>query len=185
MLRSLKFAILGSLVLGASVVHAVGLLPVPALRNPQISADAALDPGTGKFAYAFTVTNPSTSTGEIWDFKIEVFSESNGMMFNNSGFTIPFTSRSLDFRTLLSRLVSLNSSVSTPTRLTAQTTVPFGQSVPAGWNDGLGMDSFASFSAGDNTPNIAPGSSLGGFQLFRSEERRVGKECRSRWSPYH
>src|SRR2546427_938739 len=27
---------------------------------------------------------------------------------------------------------------------------------------------------------------LGGLaQLLRSEERRVGKECRSRWSPYH
>ena len=23
------------------------------------------------------------------------------------------------------------------------------------------------------------------FDTFRSEERRVGKECRSRWSPYH
>ena len=23
------------------------------------------------------------------------------------------------------------------------------------------------------------------FCVFRSEERRVGKECRSRWSPYH
>ena len=23
------------------------------------------------------------------------------------------------------------------------------------------------------------------LMLFRSEERRVGKECRSRWSPYH
>src|SRR5574337_404304 len=23
------------------------------------------------------------------------------------------------------------------------------------------------------------------LNLFRSEERRVGKECRSRWSPYH
>ena len=23
------------------------------------------------------------------------------------------------------------------------------------------------------------------FTLLRSEERRVGKECRSRWSPYH
>ena len=23
------------------------------------------------------------------------------------------------------------------------------------------------------------------FVLERSEERRVGKECRSRWSPYH
>ena len=22
-------------------------------------------------------------------------------------------------------------------------------------------------------------------ELLRSEERRVGKECRSRWSPYH
>jgi len=25
----------------------------------------------------------------------------------------------------------------------------------------------------------------GGDGLTRSEERRVGKECRSRWSPYH
>src|SRR2546426_11551857 len=24
-----------------------------------------------------------------------------------------------------------------------------------------------------------------GFEALRSEERRVGKECRSRWSPYH
>ena len=23
------------------------------------------------------------------------------------------------------------------------------------------------------------------FKFMRSEERRVGKECRSRWSPYH
>ena len=22
-------------------------------------------------------------------------------------------------------------------------------------------------------------------EIYRSEERRVGKECRSRWSPYH
>ena len=26
---------------------------------------------------------------------------------------------------------------------------------------------------------------LCGIARFRSEERRVGKECRSRWSPYH
>ena len=23
------------------------------------------------------------------------------------------------------------------------------------------------------------------YEAYRSEERRVGKECRSRWSPYH
>ena len=26
---------------------------------------------------------------------------------------------------------------------------------------------------------------LGELEKARSEERRVGKECRSRWSPYH
>ena len=26
---------------------------------------------------------------------------------------------------------------------------------------------------------------LAAATLLRSEERRVGKECRSRWSPYH
>src|SRR3712207_82400 len=29
------------------------------------------------------------------------------------------------------------------------------------------------------------GVKLGFMSFFRSEERRVGKECRSRWSPYH
>ena len=32
----------------------------------------------------------------------------------------------------------------------------------------------------------APGEGLAYVESFtRSEERRVGKECRSRWSPYH
>ena len=31
---------------------------------------------------------------------------------------------------------------------------------------------------------VAGGASLS-YQALRSEERRVGKECRSRWSPYH
>src|SRR2546426_5933041 len=34
--------------------------------------------------------------------------------------------------------------------------------------------------ANPDIPQIAPRA-----MRFRSEERRVGKECRSRWSPYH
>ena len=39
-------------------------------------------------------------------------------------------------------------------------------------------------------PEIASGGTLdvdanGGCQVSRSEERRVGKECRTRWSPHH
>ena len=41
-----------------------------------------------------------------------------------------------------------------------------------------------------NHPENAPGNTLIhvgdlAHQAIRSEERRVGKECRSRWSPYH
>src|SRR2546428_589547 len=32
---------------------------------------------------------------------------------------------------------------------------------------------------------VAATSFLALFAIVRSEERRVGKECRSRWSPYH
>ena len=32
---------------------------------------------------------------------------------------------------------------------------------------------------------VAQGFSGPVYALLRSEERRVGKECRSRWSPYH
>src|SRR2546429_5581689 len=35
----------------------------------------------------------------------------------------------------------------------------------------------------DNTPGAHLPSTP--FNRYRSEERRVGKECRSRWSPYH
>ena len=32
---------------------------------------------------------------------------------------------------------------------------------------------------------LAVGQVVGEDMAIRSEERRVGKECRSRWSPYH
>ena len=33
--------------------------------------------------------------------------------------------------------------------------------------------------------SVAQDAAWTDLQKFRSEERRVGKECRSRWSPYH
>src|SRR3712207_9483340 len=47
----------------------------------------------------------------------------------------------------------------------------------------IGAFLFAGFSKGGIPENIASLISRGGIN--RSEERRVGKECRSRWSPYH
>src|SRR2546422_11569186 len=46
-------------------------------------------------------------------------------------------------------------------------------------NPGLGSGST------NRTNTGGPASSFGIWHAYRSEERRVGKECRSRWSPYH
>ena len=40
------------------------------------------------------------------------------------------------------------------------------------------------FARGHQVVPVCP-EVLGGLPTPRSEERRVGKECRSRWSPYH
>src|SRR2546430_8698666 len=45
---------------------------------------------------------------------------------------------------------------------------------------GIAVENFTSFAYGKGVSLDA-----GGDTGWRSEERRVGKECRSRWSPYH
>ena len=44
---------------------------------------------------------------------------------------------------------------------------------------GSGSPMKASQSSGDSAERLEV------YLVYRSEERRVGKECRSRWSPYH
>src|SRR3712207_8918201 len=43
----------------------------------------------------------------------------------------------------------------------------------------------ASLVSTDLSSRKASGVTYSAFMRRRSEERRVGKECRSRWSPYH
>src|SRR2546422_10528163 len=59
--------------------------------------------------------------------------------------------------------------------------LPFLDDLPVGLKDGLA-------DAGERLPAPVCESCdqlVNTFRWIRSEERRVGKECRSRWSPYH
>ena len=59
-----------------------------------------------------------------------------------------------------------------------------GQGIPCGGHDGSGGVLLAQH--GDRSGDLLLAGGLGAAeQDARSEERRVGKECRSRWSPYH
>ncbi|TMQ11575.1 MAG: hypothetical protein E6J91_22575 [Deltaproteobacteria bacterium] len=159
-----KIAMIGSLALIARA-DAVGLLPTPVLDGVQISASATFDP-TG-YTYSYMITNPARNTGEITSFWIDVTARQaeNAMAGNTSSLTIPLGSDRVDFTELLSELEALNSSLSAPGFFRREVIVPFGQNAPTGWNGGLGMGGFASFSADDDTRGILPGAGLAGFQL--------------------
>ena len=47
------------------------------------------------------------------------------------------------------------------------------------------LDDLARELVKDEKDNLTILNKVGEIQGLRSEERRVGKECRSRWSPYH
>ena len=56
------------------------------------------------------------------------------------------------------------------------------QSIPIYAAEEIGTSAAADFFAEDSIENQSLNE---GDAETRSEERRVGKECRSRWSPYH
>ncbi len=163
----IRFYLFGCLLL-ATQVQAVGLMPTPILTNAKISADAAFDQAAGTYNYSYTVTNPASNTGEIWDIKIDVSADAstNGMANNSWGLTIPSGLSREDFVTALSDMVATNNRLSEPWPLQPQTIVPFGSNVPPGWFGELGIDSVASFNSSNRKWRIAPGTSLGGFQLI-------------------
>ena len=46
-------------------------------------------------------------------------------------------------------------------------------------------EAFARYTGAAHAQAVNSGTAALKVALLRSEERRVGKECRSRWSPYH
>jgi opine dehydrogenase len=81
----------------------------------------------------------------------------------------------------------------------AYSTEPFGEAVagklragqtvivtPGSCGGALAFKRAAGLDVADDSIRVAETSTLHyAVRLTRSEERRVGKECRSRWSPYH
>ena len=49
----------------------------------------------------------------------------------------------------------------------------------------VGVDTFPTELSGRLRHVLSPAEAVPETLTGRSEERRVGKECRSRWSPYH
>lgn len=142
---------------------AVGLMPVPVLKDVQIKAQTRLDTSTGYYVYTYTVTNPTQSTGEILRFYIDIMGTEIDWR-DTTGLTIPIRNIHYDYAAYIQKKEFEYAKNRFGTD--ARRFVPFGQNVPLGWNGGLTEGGHASFSSPNNVPNIKPGNILSGFELI-------------------
>ena len=140
----------------------VGQLPTPTLQGVQTQALVTFDPTSQVYSYTYTVTNPSSNTGQIWLITVDVttkFPKSFTPPFDSTGFTIPYGVSTLTFDDKVSRLSPLQLPPS------SGYLVAFGQQVPTGWSGGLSRAGLAHFASLDESPNVVPGGSITGLVL--------------------
>lgn len=144
----------------AGLVLAVGQMPVPTLNNVSVRATASFDPTAIRYSYNYTVQNPGSNTGEIWNIKIDIRQNprvSGGLPA--SGLTIPFGTAVIPFFDMLRDREPLD----LPPGVSL---VPIGQQAPPGWHGGFGKDGYARFSAGSGGTKILPGNTMSGFTMI-------------------
>jgi len=148
-------------ILAPSAFSQVGLMRIPTLQGVQVQAETTFDPGTGRYTYRYTVSNPAGNTGRIWNILVDMTTTlpPGSSVLDASGLTIPLGRNLFSFDREIASLQ--------PLALPAGTTlVPFGQQVPTGWNGGLRRDGTASFSTSGPAVHILPGQTLSGFALL-------------------
>lgn len=147
--------------LDAIVQADVGLLPTPTLTGVQTRAAVTLDTTAQIYNYNYTVTNPSSNTGQIWQIRVDAttkFPRAGGVpAFDSTGLTIPYGSSPRTFDDMVSPISPLELPVM------KGYLVAFGQQVPPGWSGGLTKTGLAQFWSLDGTPNVGPGGSISGL----------------------
>ncbi|MDQ6958628.1 MAG: hypothetical protein Q9M24_05895 [Mariprofundaceae bacterium] len=141
---------------------AVGLIPVPTLKNVTTQASATYDPVKQWYSYHYSVDNPATNTGEIWDIKVDISRRFIGgsVRLNPNGLTIPLGATTSTF---IEELADYKPPLGFPLN---QSVISIGQRVPAGWAGGFGRDGYAGFHTRSNVAGIVPSANLGGFVLI-------------------
>ncbi len=165
-------------ILAPSAFSQVGLMRIPTLQGVQVQAETTFDPGTGRYTYRYTVSNPASNTGRIWNILVDMTTTlpPGSSVLDASGLTIPLGRNLFSFDREIASLQ--------PLALPAGTTlVPFGQEVPTGWNGGLRRDGTASFSTSGPAVHILPGQTLSGFALISPGMPMIRKmRVRPKWT---
>lgn len=143
----------------AHAALAVGLLPIPVLRDVQIRAEARHDAARGWYVYSYAVSNPARNTGEIDGIEIDI-QNPYGTRLAADSLTISRGGNPYDYQQQYDR-IKANPYWGRHLPLF----VPVGLKVPPRWNSGLKVTEVASMYPGTGDDSIKPGMSQGGFEL--------------------
>ncbi|MBW2311639.1 MAG: hypothetical protein JRF35_11295 [Deltaproteobacteria bacterium] len=155
MRRTLMIILVFSLVLGIGKPvwsQDTGLVPVPVFTEIGVQAGVTYDSTTGLYTYDYTITNPATNTGEIWNIDVDIRLPLGGKALSSEGLRIDNTlTFDEDLAIFKGDFVPM---------------VPVGIQVPSGWGGGVGARGVAGFFSRTGFPNILPGETKAGFQLI-------------------
>ena len=135
-----------------------GRLPLPVLRDVKVESRVAFD--AGLYTYIYTVSNPSTNTGEIWNIDIDVSKPPGSLELSSEGFTIPLGATTKSFDEKMAFVAGW------PRGYVPM--VPVGMVPPLGWAGGLSASGFAGFSEDKDRggKSIFPGDRLTDLKLI-------------------
>ncbi len=151
--------------LGYTPALAVGLMPVPVLKDVQMRAQTSFDTATGRYTYAYTVSNPASNTGQIWDLSIDVGHSGDVSWMDASNLPLPRGAFPTTFEEDVAESRSLISSLGLSPPVTGVLPVPVGLQVPSGWLGNV-AGKFASFSSSGPSVRIWPGQTRSGYTLI-------------------
>jgi hypothetical protein len=131
-----------------------GKIPVPTFSSAGVGADVSLASGTGLYTYNYSITNPSTNTGAIWEFDIDISQPKYGATLSSEGLIVSHGEISESFEEALSIMKN------------PVTMVPVGINVPSCWCGDIANRGTAGFYSSSGCPKILPGETKDGFQLI-------------------
>ena len=155
------FLVLGCLVASAPVwaqPQQVGNEPVPIVNNVTVQTAVFYDADSRLYTYAYTVTNPASNTGAIWDIEVDMQAPPNYVDTAGSELTMPFgQAGDKTFDSMVQLITPPQSLLPDQTK-----TIAFGITAPPDWLGVVTIGHMGGFAG----PGIGPGETLGGLKMI-------------------
>lgn len=158
---NLSIFVCGLAVASTAAGDQLGVIPVPVVTGVSVQTNVTFDSSSNIFTYSYTVTNPATNTGSIWNIQVDLTASDRFLEDFGTDLTLPRgASGNVSFASVYQAIKSM-ASIPPNTQV-----VPFGINAPSGWGGSLTVNGTGGFVVTDASVLIAPGQTVGSLNLL-------------------